>query len=1207
MQACTCMSILACLILIKLGKSNTDPKVLTDYYLTTYVAIDSAVTAQQCPEEGAVRLAGGVYGNQSRVYGRVEICINQQWSTVCGYDIDWGQLEARVTCRQLDFAYAIPLTEYGGGSGPVYHFICDGNEIQLQNCNRELLGCPHSADAGVMCSDSAECNETDVRLVDGETARETQEGRVGICLNGVWGSVCDDSWDARDAVVVCRQLGYNTSSVPLQNHPVLSNSTLFFHLDDVKCAGNESLLSECDHKGVGVHNCAVRLESAGVICSSISQCKEADVRLVDGITLEDGRVEICFNGFWGAVCDDSWDNRDAGVVCRQLGYNGTSVALGSHPVLSNASLSYHLDEVDCNGDESMLSECRNEGLGNDVRLVDGVTSDDGRVEICIGGAWGSVCDDRWDQRDAEVVCNQLQYNGHKTCDEGRLHLVGGDDLSRGRVQYCFNGSWYSVCADDWNTTGNEAGAICHTLRYDISFYAAVLVDYGLGINPILPLNIQCASGTNTFSDCSTTELDVSQCTNVAGVDCLAPCTTLGLTSCNECSSDCFKGFGCSCYSNCFSDGDCCSDISAAQYCFGECEHGSVRLVGGATNSTGRLEVCALGRWGRVCNAFGYWGPNNARVVCRQLKFSENDAFVLDGDIERFGGSERDPVVGEVHCIGNEPELLECSHASIGVHFCAGFSRFDPDIIISCYGSELHLNECIYKALAPGDCTSAAVISCGKSSNQPRCAENVQAFPAADQSYGECSVYKSGVAICDGVLRLGIDHVYVRSRLGGQSTIAQLLNQNIGQIQTVTADHSDTCVRQVFRALCRYYLPPCGNSTHPTPPFSICQEECQLVRDKCQQTWDAVLPPLENIDPIIDCNDISRLLFPLPHCCTGAGLGNLQDDETSQQKDGATVAWIAGWSITLYCPGSSYGSGCYCTDVGVAQNKEDEANRGVQLDILARLGNDGAVIESVTETIADHFTSSLQVYRPKTRVPTYQRRELAKGNFIIKRVDITLLDSIGEGEFGVVYKARVRHSKKVVAVKTLKGDFDQVEVNKLVEESLKMSRFKHAHVMDLLGVCLETGSAPYIIMAYMTNGSLLQLLKQERNNIVILEETDEDEVKEVRKRLMVMCLQIASGMEYLAADKYVHRDLAARNCTYEIMMQCWVTAPEDRPTFKELYLTTSNYIEHMAGYLQLGFNPFAERNVGEREEGEEKTEQEEQEEVQVDDSIQLLPQ
>ena len=55
----------------------------------------------------------------------------------------------------------------------------------------------------------------------------------------------------------------------------------------------------------------------------------------------------------------------------------------------------------------------------------------------------------------------------------------------------------------------------------------------------------------------------------------------------------------------------------------------------------------------------------------------------------FGISERSAVVGEVHCVGTEPELLECSHSSFGYHFCGLYGFFfSPDIAISCYGMRL---------------------------------------------------------------------------------------------------------------------------------------------------------------------------------------------------------------------------------------------------------------------------------------------------------------------------------------------------------------------------------------------------------------------------------------------------------------------------------------------------------------------------------------
>ena len=49
------------------------------------------------------------------------------------------------------------------------------------------------------------CNDTEIRLVGGA---DQYEGRVEICFNETWGTICDGSWSTNDANVACRQLGF---------------------------------------------------------------------------------------------------------------------------------------------------------------------------------------------------------------------------------------------------------------------------------------------------------------------------------------------------------------------------------------------------------------------------------------------------------------------------------------------------------------------------------------------------------------------------------------------------------------------------------------------------------------------------------------------------------------------------------------------------------------------------------------------------------------------------------------------------------------------------------------------------------------------------------------------------------------------------------------------------------------------------------------
>ena len=72
-------------------------------------------------------------------------------------------------------------------------------------------------------------------------------------------------------------------------------------------------------------------------------------------------MEVYYNREWGTVCDDGWDDTDAGVVCRQLGFGSSGTAIGSAGFGRGSGLML-LDDVSCNGSEPILARCGHLGI-----------------------------------------------------------------------------------------------------------------------------------------------------------------------------------------------------------------------------------------------------------------------------------------------------------------------------------------------------------------------------------------------------------------------------------------------------------------------------------------------------------------------------------------------------------------------------------------------------------------------------------------------------------------------------------------------------------------------------------------------------------------------------------------------------------------------------------------------------------------------------
>ncbi|CAG2216784.1 unnamed protein product [Mytilus edulis] len=416
--------------------------------------------------EGGLRITDGFAENQ----GRLEIKYKGEWGTVC--DNQFDNVDAEVACSQLGYCsgFMIPANKVDDGIGTIWlnNVNCSGSESELLNCtfNTDASNCRHYGDVGIHCFlNCSPDGEGGLRITDGFAGNQ---GRLEIYYKGEWGTLCDDQFENVDAEVACRQLGY-CSGLKLPSNKVHDGIGTIW-LNNVICSGSESNLLNCTYN----HNISPcrHYHDVGIHCFlNCSTEDEGGLRIIDGFAENQGRLEMYYKGEWGTLCDDQFENVDADVACRQLGYC-SGLKLPSNKVNDGIGTIW-LNNVNCSGSENNLlnctynhdiSPCRHyndvgihcflncstEAEG-DLRITDGFAKNQGRLEIYYKGEWGTLCDNQFENVDAEVACRQL---GH----------CSGLQLPSNKVNDGIGTIWFN----NVNCFGSESNLLNCTYNHEIS-------------------------------------------------------------------------------------------------------------------------------------------------------------------------------------------------------------------------------------------------------------------------------------------------------------------------------------------------------------------------------------------------------------------------------------------------------------------------------------------------------------------------------------------------------------------------------------------------------------------------------------------------------------------------------------------------------------------------------------------------------------------
>eukprot|EP00892_Ulva_mutabilis_P012290 jgi/Ulvmu1/9433/UM051_0061.1 len=297
-------------------------------------------------------------------------------------------------------------------------------------------------------------------------------GIVEIFHLGEWGAICFPLFfkATREADVVCRQLGFPYGSIvdPSVNprDPEPDDDFMFPYDPDeadeaaqliwlglFTCRGPEAAVLDCDigsgffgrdfgcPRGRGRVQAPTRFSVAcrqfpiveALEAVTTPGAEEGDLRLVGQSSVANwqmGRLEVFFEGAWGQVCAQGFDEAAANVACRQLGFGAGAANPGMSGAIPAADQLVYphvaLTELGCTGAEASLLECpgdeyrrfaNDDGCFNDdfeglmiacvadaepgeegaLRLTEAGSEDDpaagiGVLEIFHAGAWGTLCD-----------------------------------------------------------------------------------------------------------------------------------------------------------------------------------------------------------------------------------------------------------------------------------------------------------------------------------------------------------------------------------------------------------------------------------------------------------------------------------------------------------------------------------------------------------------------------------------------------------------------------------------------------------------------------------------------------------------------------------------------------------------------------------------------------------------------------------------------